>query len=108
MIVNGNLELMENNNLISLGNLKKVEGNINLFDCKNFLNLGELISVYGDLNLNDCKKLKNLGKLKNVQGSIFLDGSGITESYIKQHKSELRYKCVFKVQDLLDPEDFEI
>lgn len=108
MIINGNLDLMENNNLISLGNLKKVKGNINLFDCKNLKNLGELISVYGDMNLNYCKKIKHLGKLKNVQGSIFLDGSGITEEYIKKYKPQFRYKCVFKVQDLLEPEDFEI
>ena len=109
MIINGNLDLMENYNLISLGNLQIVNGDLNLFDCKNLKDLGKLKVVKNDLNLNDCKSLTTLANLEFVNGSIFLDGSSITKEYVKKYKNKLYYKCIWKVYQLdYDSEEYEI
>lgn len=96
MIINSNLGLMENYNLISLGNLQIVHGDLNLFGCKNLKDLGKLKVVKEDLNLNDCKNLEDLENLQSAE-LLFLEGTKITKEYIKKEKPWLLYKCLWNL-----------
>lgn len=71
MIINGNLYLMENYNLKSLGNLQ---------------------IVYGDLNLRNTK-ITSLPNGLEVGGDLNLSYSQITKKYIEDNFSNLLKKC---------------
>lgn len=92
MIINGDVDLSNSKNLISLGNIKEVKGFLNLLSCKSLKDFGNLKKLYGDLRSNsekiistgllqlidgnceltDCICLKTLNKLKKVSGILNL------------------------------------
>lgn len=92
MIIKGNVDLIENESLESLGELREVHGDLNLAGCYNLTTLGKLKIVKGFLVLHFCRKPESLGDLQKVGKQIVIYKSGdITESYLI-HLGKFNYR----------------
>jgi hypothetical protein len=96
-IIIGNVDLRRRKDISDFGNLISVEGDLNLLDCQNIKTLGKLKKIEGTLiltwssieslgdleevgrilTLHHCHNIKTLGKLKKVGGYLILDLSSI-------------------------------
>lgn len=76
-----------------------IEGDLNLKDCKNLVSLDNLKKIGGNLWLNDCSNLKDLGNLKDVGDKIYLKNSGITKEYVRKFNPNLLDKCDWDLYD---------
>jgi hypothetical protein len=86
--VGGFLDLYNCTNLQSLGNLTEVGSALSLHNCTNLQSLGNLTKVGGDLDLYFCENLESLGNLTKVGGYLGLSYTPIadtmTEDEIRQ------------------------
>jgi hypothetical protein len=73
--IGGNLDLRDSD-VKSLGNLVRVEGDLNLTDCKNLVSLGDLEYVGDFLDLRGTD-IKTLGNLEYVGGGLGLSSCDI-------------------------------
>jgi hypothetical protein len=62
----GDVDLIDKQEIITLGNLTEVGGYLNLHNCKNLQSLGNLTEVGSALSLYKCQNLESLGNLTEV------------------------------------------
>ena len=67
----------------SLGNLVRVEGNLDLYECKNTLSLGDLKYVGGFLDLGGTR-IETLGNLEYVGGWLDLGRTPLSKKYTEE------------------------
>jgi hypothetical protein len=79
--VEGNLNLNDCENLVSLGSLEYVGGYLDLWRCENLTSLGNLKYVGDTLDLAICENLTSLGNLKYVGGNLYINNTPIAEKY---------------------------
>jgi hypothetical protein len=74
-ILRGNIDLNDNEEITTLGNLISVEGNVNLWD-SSIKSIGNLTSVTGSFNIGGTL-ITSLGNLKFVGRSLLAHGTPI-------------------------------
>lgn len=82
--INTHLNIISRNNLIDLGNVKRINGNLNIVN-SDIQNLGQLSVVIGDVAISNTL-ITNTGKLKYCE-SLYINSDNFTE--IKSHLTEI-------------------
>ncbi len=79
----GDVDLIDKQEIITLGNLTEVGGYLNLHNCTNLQSLGKLTEVGSALSLYNCKNLESLGNLTKVGGWLDLRNTQIVQTMTK-------------------------